>query len=335
MNTDNLNKSKARSTDNFVLLVISGCISLGIFPFVILRVLQEDYAHAAMNAVAVFITFVLFLHAYITKKSDLTRTGLALLTVIVMTGTIFLKGAQNIHWVYPALTTTFFLLRPKFAATLTLTFLLVVLAMIWQESSPLFLLTFSITATATFLFCYAFSNRMRQQAQFLEQLATTDPLTETGNRRKLEEKLLEITQRIKRNDQLSCSLVIFDIDYFKQVNDQHGHACGDEVLKRFASVIKTRIRVTDSLYRLGGEEFVLILEDTKLFEAKSVAKQLAFEIEQTQWHLKDLRITTSAGIAEYETGESTYEWLERADEALYKAKSSGRNKCRASNENVA
>ncbi len=294
--------------------------------------MQADWAIALMNSTVVLGTFILFIHLLITKKAMIARTGLSVLTIFAMTATIHFKGADNIHWVYPALTTTFFLLSPRTAAILTSSFLCIVIMMIWNEVSFLFILTFGISAGATFLFSYAFSKRMHTQALFLEHLATTDSLTGVGNRRRLEEKLLEITKRIKRYPEQCCSLIIFDIDYFKQVNDTYGHASGDQVLQKFTDIMTNNIRDVDSFYRLGGEEFVLVLENTNLFEAKKLAKKLALEIENSRWQIDELQITTSAGIAQYNVTETSYDWLKRADAALYNAKSNGRNQCLINND---
>lgn len=294
--------------------------------------MQGDWSIALMNSAVVLGTFFLFIHLYITKKAGVARAGLSVLTIFAMTMTIHLKGTENIHWVYPALTTTFFLLSPRKAAILTSVFLFVVIAMIWQEVGFLFILTFGISAGATFLFSYAFSSRMHTQALFLEHLATTDPLTGVGNRRRLEEKLLEITKKIRRYPGQTCSLIIFDIDYFKQVNDTHGHASGDIILQRFSDIMTSNVRDVDSFYRLGGEEFVLVLENTNLHAAEKLARKLAVEIENADWHIDNLEMTTSAGIAQYDASESTYDWMKRADEALYRAKESGRNKCLINNE---
>lgn len=247
--------------------------------------------------------------------------------VFVMTATIYLKGHEQILWVFPALTTIFWLLSPHVAAIISLIFMMAVMYMIWLDVSHMSMLRFVISAGATFLFCYAFSARMRKQALFLSQVATTDTLTSAGNRRALEEKLLDIATKLKRYPLQSCSLIMFDLDHFKEINDTYGHSCGDKVLQNFAKVISERIRQTDSLYRFGGEEFVVILESTALIEAITLALELNKDIRNNQWHIEELSITVSAGIAQFTGNESTYEWLSRADEALYKAKSSGRNCC--------
>lgn len=278
-----------------------------------------------LNIIAVTFTFSLFIHVLITKQTRFARTGLAFLTIFAMLGTIFLNGPNNINWVYPALSITFYLMPLFIAAIVSVISLSIVVVLIYPSVDYVFLLTFVISTTSTFAFLYAFSSRMQKQALSLEQLATTDSLTEVGNRRALEEKLIDIKQQIDREPEQCSSLIIFDIDYFKRINDAHGHGCGDLVLQDFVKVIGSRIRTTDFLFRLGGEEFVLLLPNTRLKEASRLASELLTVIEQAQWCKADLDITSSAGVAEYNGNESTYEWVERADQALYRAKNSGRN----------
>lgn len=259
---------------------------------------------------------------------------MSIICVFVMTATIYLKGEEQIFWVYPALTTVFYLLTPHIAATIIFLFLLGVMYMIWPDVSDMSMLRFGISATATFLFSYAFSARMRKQATFLSRVATTDTLTNAGNRRAMEEKLVEIKARLNRTPDQSCSLIMFDLDHFKEINDEYGHGCGDKVLERFAKLISQRIRQADSLYRYGGEEFVVILENTPLSEALALAIELNKEIERSKWHIKKLHITVSAGVAQFDGKGSTYDWLSHADEALYKAKTNGRNCCVPYNQDI-
>jgi len=307
--------------------LISGGISVGLFPFSIIRIVERDIPVAILNTSALVFTLALFLHVLITNKTHLARWGLSIMSVSVMIITIHLKGHEQILWVFPALTTVFYLLPPHVAALISLVFMIGVMYMIWPDVAHMDLLRFGISAGATFLFSYAFSARMRKQAVFLSQMATTDTLTSAGNRRALEEKLLHIATKLKRYPQQKCSLIMFDLDHFKEINDKYGHGCGDKVLQNFAKVISERIRQTDSLYRFGGEEFVVILENTTLLEAMALAVELCKDVEDSAWHIAELCITASAGIAQFSGKESTYDWLSRADEALYEAKSNGRNCC--------
>ncbi|MFT6267508.1 MAG: diguanylate cyclase (GGDEF)-like protein [Alphaproteobacteria bacterium] len=100
----------------------------------------------------------------------------------------------------------------------------------------------------------------------------TDILTGLENSRALEEKLLDISSRLKRYPNQHCSLILFDLDHSKSINDNYGHGCSDRVLAHFAKLVSDRIRESDSLYRFGGEEFVVILDNTNAGEALYKAK---------------------------------------------------------------
>lgn len=154
-------------------------------------------------------------------------------------------------------------------------------------------------------------------------LATKDPLTGVGNVRAMQGKLDKVVARFERN-KIPDSLVMLDLDRFKDVNDAHGHAVGDQILVRVAEVLRMRIRFTDSLYRIGGEEFLVVLEGQNLEQAAHLAEQLRTLIEANQL-APDRPVTISLGVAEITASESRSEWLARADAALYRAKNNGRN----------
>lgn len=155
----------------------------------------------------------------------------------------------------------------------------------------------------------------------LTEEAMTDPLTKLPNRRKL---TLTI-ERLKEQDR-SFSLVLFDIDHFKSVNDQHGHDAGDEVLKDLSSTAQSLIRKSDRLFRYGGEEFVIILPDTNSSEAYHVAEKIRTTFEQKISPIGK-RITTSLGISEFPFHtDSVEELFVFADRSLYQSKSEGRNR---------
>lgn len=320
-------RKESRSTEESIILIISGAIAAFLLPFVLLRFQQGEVPVALLNSAAVAVTGGLFFHVLITHQTLIARWGLSILSVIVMTSTIALKGHEQIVWVYPALTTVFFLLSPKTAGLVCLAFLTNVIVMIWPSVDNVFILKLSVSAGATLLFCYAFASRMRTQQIFLEQMATSDPLTAVGNRRALEEKLLKTIKRLRRYPEQTSSLIVMDLDHFKTINDNYGHAVGDEVLKQFTQVIHGRIRKTDNLYRFGGEEFVVVLENTGLEIATQLAETLRKAVAQARWPTDNTKITMSAGAAQFNGRETAYEWMARADTAMYDAKAQGRNRC--------
>lgn len=169
----------------------------------------------------------------------------------------------------------------------------------------------------------------------LERYGLTDPLTGVANRRLLERRLREEVDRCRRyQHDLTCMMI--DIDHFKRVNDCYGHAIGDRVLKDVAGLLGRYLRASDILSRYGGEEFVLLLPETGLEKGKLIAERHRNDIENLQLETDEpepLTITVSIGVASLTADRAASEdgglggWLlEGADQALYEAKRSGRNK---------
>ncbi|MBL8050615.1 MAG: diguanylate cyclase [Anaerolineales bacterium] len=157
--------------------------------------------------------------------------------------------------------------------------------------------------------------------------AITDPLTNIYNRRglfQLGEFEFQRARRIHR----PFSVMMFDIDHFKRINDQYSHAIGDQILQRFTERCQKNLRAIDLLGRYGGEEFVILLPETNLQAAQVIAERLRQSIMNAPFtsDAGDLRITTSIGVAEAHQNETLNNLVQRADAALYKAKDSGRNR---------
>jgi diguanylate cyclase (GGDEF)-like protein len=155
----------------------------------------------------------------------------------------------------------------------------------------------------------------------------TDSLTGVFNRRYLFDmgsKLFSMAQRY----QWDLSVLLFDIDHFKQINDTYGHAAGDEVLSKVAQAIKQRLRDTDVLGRIGGEEFAVVAPSTSVEAAHVLAQELMAKLAQSNamWEGKPLTPTISIGIAVCRPEDPSIEAvIERADAAMYTAKRGGRN----------
>lgn len=164
---------------------------------------------------------------------------------------------------------------------------------------------------------------MTKSKQF-EIKATYDNLTKIYNRSKFNELVTEHYNLFNRYGDDLC-LAIFDIDYFKQVNDLHGHIVGDETLIKFSKVINDSIRVTDIFARWGGEEFTLLMPKTNIKNAFYVVDNLRKLIENTEFKTIGNK-TCSIGVTQFKKGDTIDQALLRADEALYEAKESGRNK---------
>jgi two-component system, cell cycle response regulator len=154
--------------------------------------------------------------------------------------------------------------------------------------------------------------------QSQDLLINLDPLTGIYNRRYFNLKAAELCK--KGGD---LSLIMIDLDYFKQVNDIYGHLTGDEILKQTVQQIKKNLRTSDVLARFGGEEFALLLPNTKIDGAYIVAERIRVTIENE--HYEQISGTASFGVAELKKGDSVEDLINHADKALFLAKQKGRN----------
>lgn len=161
----------------------------------------------------------------------------------------------------------------------------------------------------------------------MTEIAQTDPLTGLLNRRRMEERLHEEAARF-RSRGANFSVIIADVDRFKAINDEHGHAAGDRVLSGVASVFEHAVRTGDAVARWGGEEFLLLLPGTELRAAEDVALRLRAVAEQRLAELGGLSraLTLTFGVASFAPHASLGECLKAADEALYRGKAEGRNR---------
>ncbi|WP_394147227.1 diguanylate cyclase [Shewanella atlantica] len=169
-----------------------------------------------------------------------------------------------------------------------------------------------------------FAFKQAQKSKLLEVLAMTDHLTQLPNRRHTYatgEKLFSITPP-------SLAIILFDADNFKSINDNYGHDIGDKTLIKLAKISRDHMRKSDLVGRVGGEEFLIILPDTTLEQASEIAERLVKTIADTELNeiAEGFKITISAGVAAQEEDKSFSDLLQRADSALYRAKSEGRNR---------
>ena len=154
----------------------------------------------------------------------------------------------------------------------------------------------------------------------LESIAKTDPLTKSNNRLACNSIVTKLCQ-----DGIAFSIILFDLDDFKGINDAYGHICGDNVLVNVAKTASNSIRRNDTLIRWGGEEFVIILNETSINSAISLAERIRCNIELIEFENIDSAVTASFGVTEYIKGDSMQSVIGRADKYLYEAKEKGKN----------
>ncbi|SFM24999.1 GGDEF domain-containing protein [Marinobacter zhejiangensis] len=177
-------------------------------------------------------------------------------------------------------------------------------------------------------------SHIRNACQYaaIEQTALTDALTAIPNKRALDEALTKACSIAERHCE-DYTLILCDLDHFKQVNDNHGHIIGDHLLRACAKAIELAVRNSDALFRFGGEEFAVVLPHTSERDAQIVAERIRERVAEIKVNCgeSDLAVTISAGIATRQRAETPEQWTARADEALYRAKKAGRNRTRIAN----
>ena len=177
------------------------------------------------------------------------------------------------------------------------------------------------------------NSELRRALARIEELAVTDELTGLNNRRYLL-KTLEKQRALSIRQGIPFVVAFIDIDYFKRVNDEHGHRIGDQVLAELAHLLRVSVREIDLAARYGGEEFVLLLSGLNLEAATGVLERIRVSVENHRFSELELEQRVSIGVAQYRPDEASEDVLNRADRMLYEAKRLGRNRITLESEGV-
>tara|TARA_R110002072_G_scaffold1369_6_gene11263 strand:- start:18534 stop:19415 length:882 start_codon:yes stop_codon:yes gene_type:complete len=282
-----------------------------------------DWAVAGIDLIGALVSTTAIYQVYRHRRVSFFGLLLSVAAVGGVLSIVALNGVEDIHFIYPVLIVSYFLLAARLALMLSLAAIAVVTILLNDSLSIFYLMKIDVSILACSVFTYSFASLRNHQSEKLLRLSTRDGLTGVLNRRSLDERLQSFEQRAKRQH-LGGVLVILDLDRFKQINDEQGHAVGDAVLIRIANTIQQRIRVTDDLYRYGGDEFVVLVPDTSLQHALGLAEDLRARVDATE-SMEGSGVSISLGVAAYEEGQSAEQWLLAADNALLTAKRSGRN----------
>ena len=295
-----------------------------LLPFSVNAFVQENHGLGVGILCAVLVLGIDALAIYLKKSPPIP---LILLLVPIVAGTAISLKTQGFFgalWAYPTVVLFTFSLSRRMANVGSILLLLIVSALVYRYIDLAFTIRFFATLTLTIIFANIVLSIIVDLHRRLLDQAVVDPLTGVFNRRHMERSLSEAIERLRRNS-TPTSLLLMDVDGFKSINDQFGHAKGDSVLKEVVSLIAKRSRKLDLLFRIGGEEFMLLLPDTKEAAAAVVAEQLRASVAESPL-LDGRQVTVSIGVGELRPGESLDSWMKHADDALYAAKKAGRNR---------
>ncbi len=317
--------SRLRTDFQFAIVVLFGLVAvLGIVPFAIYRFTQGELMIAGVDTAVA--ASLLACVAYAWRGGNVERAGL-LLAIFASIGGVAaatLLGWPGLLWMYPLLLANFLLIsrgRALAASALAIGWLVIAGRMF---DSDLHRLSFLATAAVVCAFAWIFAQRSARQHEKLESLAEHDPLTGVNNRRAMEQALLLAIETHQRNLG-AYGLAVLDLDHFKRINDLYGHEAGDATLLAFTALVQRSIRKLDRFFRIGGEEFVLLLPGVNADGLEMFCEHLRARIA-TQLRCRDDAVTVSIGTTLLRNEDDSASWMLRADEALYRAKAAGRNR---------
>lgn len=318
-------KRRLREDFRFVTIVRFSVVSAVVLSGIVIYRFAFGYFREGMiDALMLLGVLLVLLHTLRTGETQRSGRLFATMAAAAAFASSMMFGVTGLFWGYVVLWINFLLATPRFALLLNL---LLLTALGLQHSlfeSVLHQVTFILTGGLVILFGSLFRRQLAIYQVNLERLALHDPLTRTGNRRAMRRKLIDLTESTHESGK-NATIVLLDIDHFKQINDRFGHDVGDRLLMRFAELIHAQIRKQDQLFRFGGEEFVVVLNGLTPENADATARRIHSQVSGVL-EVEGEPIRFSAGLAHLERGENWTDWLYRADQAMYHAKQAGRNR---------
>lgn len=310
---------------NKLMLILALLNVFLLLPFAISNLI---YGPVIMGIGGLIIVSIFAFNAWSISKYNRYRPALMLyvlcpVAIFFVIVSIQTQGITGVLWCYPAALLFYFILPEKKAWIANAALLIFTAPFIWTAFDSALVARIEATLIAVSIFSAIFINVINNQRKKLQLLAITDPLTGILNRTLLPGTLTQAIQQNNRS-KLPMTLASIDLDHFKKINDDRGHAAGDKVLQEVAVLLKNYCRQVDKVFRLGGEEFLVFLYNTKIDDGKHLAEKIRARIASLQT-LPGHTITVSIGVAALQAGEDWQGWVKRADTNLYHAKEKGRD----------
>lgn len=227
------------------------------------------------------------------------------------------------YWSYLCVFAIYFILPFRYTKYANAIFLMAVISAAWISLEHPIFIRFSVVLIGASIFIFISKRETTKAYELAEKQALTDSLTGLLNRVTMPESLETAILKCRKNGKKS-TLCLIDIDHFKAINDTYGHEAGDRVLVSLSASIVKLISRKDTLFRIGGEEFLILMNNTDLNEGSKTADALRAVVEDLSL-LEDHQVTISIGVSEVEDDFDWKQWMKRSDENLYKAKENGRN----------
>jgi len=295
-----------------------------LLPFVTYWYFKQEYLLATIELM-VLLFFCANLRQIVLNKDELLPRSVVLIGIgCQLLSLNYYAGSSASLWAYPLLAIYFFILpirHANYAATALVTPLSVIL---FFNAEQVFVIRFVSSIAAMLLIANMIVLIISNLQKELINRSIKDPLTQCYNRRHMAQIFKQMTHLFQRSN-TTISILLIDVDYFKQVNDQFGHLVGDKILCQVVSIIKENCRASDMLFRYGGEEFVLLLHEENIQNAGLIAEKNRTLLNTITLPDNNV-VSVSIGVCEMAPDMSANDWIKYADQALYQAKSDGRNR---------
>jgi len=294
-----------------------------LMPFVINAFVKERF-WIGLTALALVSVFVIDVVSIRRGRKPPVPPAILIIPVALTIGiAIARQGVIGVLWAFPAVMLFQFVASRWVANVINGLLVIMVTILSYQHLGPSITVRLFVTLILTMIFTNIFLGVVLRLQERLRMLGITDALTGAYNRRHMDREVGEAVERHKRYG-ADASLLLVDVDHFKSINDEAGHGAGDRVLREIAALMRRSLRKLDLVFRIGGEEFLVLLPDIKEASAAEVAEKLRREIASADL-LPGRKVSISIGVGELVSGENRDQWMRRIDSALYAAKDRGRD----------
>lgn len=320
----NLPELEPRSLERSVMNSIGGVTAAVVMGFSVYRYQAGDETGGLVNLIIVIMLAACLLLGRFARAAPYVLVLFGLIITASSLMSALLVSSNGLLWAYLVLWINCLILPRYFALGMNGIIVVVLAAHTRLFDSPLQQISWTTVAVLMSGFALVFTDQLRRQRHMLATQATLDPLTGAGNRRLMQRHLEMTVAECRRSTDHSATIMVMDLDMFKSINDNYGHEAGDRMLEQFVATVSEALRIEDGLYRMGGEEFVLLLRGMDSAAAQAILPDLHGRLSG-RIQGPDGPLCFSAGIATLKPGEDWSRWLARADDALYEAKSAGRD----------
>lgn len=317
------NKQENKQENKRLYITLCVVISLTIIAFTFLFLVVENFTLALTHSLLGLLLALVAIQVFHTRNHEKFNLLLSITYMGSLLAVLHHKGPEFIFWVYSAVAVTYFLLPLKKALSINITTVIATVPVLLPQISMVNFFNLYATIVLVGVVGYLLVIRTEQYKDRMMKQATEDELTGLKNKKSLHEKLSEIVANHFRLRQKSCVIAV-DLDHFKKINKVYGYKTGDMLMTKVANTIQNKLRITDNIYRLEGDKFVIIAFNTTLKGAGYLAESIRDHIEHTEIFTK-YNITLSLGVTHISITDNGKSWLERAQEALQKAKETGGN----------